>query len=266
MYNFISNYYDTLFPEKTYADWKCFARPLLQKSKALKAFNKRKEKPLIIDAGCGSGKLSALLAKNYDVIGIDISEDMLCEALENYSEIQNITWVCQDISKMNIGRKAAAVFSITDTLNHITNQKKLFSFFKRAYESLEFGGYLFFDVVTPDLFKNNYSKTECSFEDFEWGTFFWTSQYSEKTGRVVYDITAFERLNEDDNIYERTDEQVIERVWSLEVLKEGLLQAGFSDFTVYDSLRNSRELMRFSDRCDYKLEGYERLYFVCEKN
>lgn len=276
MYNFISQYYDMLFPHVEYIKWKCFARPIIQKSRAIQAFKERKETPLVVDAGCGSGALAEILATYYDVIGIDISPDMLDQAMKKYPEADNITWVCQDITKMNIGRKAAAIFATTDTLNHITNQNKLFAFFKRAYESLESGGFLFFDVVTANFFKNNYSKkNECSFEDFEWGSFFWTCNFSERTGRVVYDITGFEKVSESKNtnnadenpgeLYLRTDEQINERIWKTDTLREGLTKAGFTSFTVYDNLTSPFVLERYMPWLINTLDDYDRLYFICEK-
>ena len=268
MYNFIAHYYDTLFPFEEYVEWKCFARPIIQKSRAIQAFKERKEKPIVVDAGCGSGALASILHTYYDVIGIDISPDMLDQALKNYPE-KDITWICQDITKMNIGRKAAAIFATTDTLNHITNQNKLYAFFKRAYDSLESGGFLFFDVVTGEFFKNNYSRGECSFEDFEWGSFFWTCQYTERTGKVVYDITAFEKIEGDtensNELYRRTDEQINERVWKTDVLREGLTRAGFTSFTIYDNLRHPFEMERFMPWLINTLDDYHRLYFICEK-
>lgn len=262
MYNFISNYYDMLFPHDVYVEWKCFARPIIQKSRAIQAFKERKEKTLVVDAGCGSGELAAILATYYDVIGIDISSDMLAQAVEKHPE-NNITWVCQDISKMEIGSSAAAIFATTDTLNHITNKNKLFAFFKRAYDTLESGGFLFFDVVMPSFFKNNYSRGECSFEDFDWGSFFWTCEFLERSGKVTYNITAFERCNDKEELYKRYDEEVSERIWSTSVLREGLTKAGFFNFTIYDDLRHPFEFAYLYP--GKALDDYDRLYFICEK-
>lgn len=262
MYNFISNYYDMLFPQAVYDEWKSFAKPIIQKSKAVQVFKEKKEKPLVVDAGCGSGEMAAILAKFYDVIGVDISPDMLSQAVSTHSE-ENITWVCQDISKMEIGRKAAAVFATTDTLNHITNKNKLFAFFNRAFDCLESGGFLFFDVVMPAFFKNNYGRGECSFEDFDWGSFFWTCEYTERTGKVLYEITAFERCEGKEELYRRYDETISEKIWSTSVLREGLTKAGFQNFTVYDNLSKPFE---FAHLCpEMSLDDYERLYFICEK-
>lgn len=268
MYNFISNYYDTLFPFDVYVEWKCFARPVIQKSRGIQPFKERKERPLIVDAGCGSGAMASLLATYYDVIGIDISPDMLAQAVNTYTD-ENITWVCQDIAKMEIGRKAAAIFATTDTLNHITNKNKLFAFFKRAYESLESGGFLFFDVVMPKFFERNYARGECSFEDFEWGSFFWTCDFSKKTGKVSYQLTAFEKVEGKtagggkEELYRRYDEEISERIWSVNVLREGLTKAGFLNFTVYDNLRHPFEFAYLYP--EKTLDDYERLYFICEK-
>ena len=86
MYRFLSHYYEMLFPYRQYVAWKDFARPMLRRSRAVRSFKDRGERPLVIDAGCGTGALADLLATYYDVIGIDISEEMLDQALKNYPD------------------------------------------------------------------------------------------------------------------------------------------------------------------------------------
>ena len=103
MYRFLSHYYEMLFPYRQYVAWKDFARPMLRRSRAVRSFKDRGERPLVIDAGCGTGALADLLATYYDVIGIDISEEMLDQALKNYPD-RGILWVRQDIAKMETGR------------------------------------------------------------------------------------------------------------------------------------------------------------------
>ena len=203
MYRFLSHYYEMLFPYRQYVAWKDFARPMLRRSRAVRSFKDRGERPLVIDAGCGTGALADLLATYYDVIGIDISEEMLDQALKNYPD-RGILWVRQDIAKMETGRPAAAIFATTDTLNHITVQNQLYAFFRRAYRTLESGGYLFFDVVTEEFFRCFYGDGQCSFEDFEWGSFFWRCEYHQNTQKAVYDITYFEKC-EDRELYQRTE-------------------------------------------------------------
>ena len=108
MYRFLSHYYEMLFPYRQYVAWKDFARPMLRRSRAVRSFKDRGERPLVIDAGCGTGALADLLATYYDVIGIDISEEMLDQALKNYPD-RGILWVRQDIAKMETGKTAPSV-------------------------------------------------------------------------------------------------------------------------------------------------------------
>lgn len=98
MYRFLSHYYEMLFPYRQYVAWKDFARPMLRRSRAVRSFKDRGERPLVIDAGCGTGALADLLATYYDVIGIDISEEMLDQALKNYPD-RGILWVRRILQK-----------------------------------------------------------------------------------------------------------------------------------------------------------------------
>lgn len=250
-----------LFPYRHYVIWKQFARPIIQKSRAHQAFRQRGETPLVVDAGCGTGALADLLATYYDVIGIDLSPEMLDQAAQNYPD-KEILWVCQDISKMNTGRKAAAVFAVTDTLNHLTDIRKLKAFLKRAYQSLESGGYLFFDVVTDLFFRTYYDENSCSFEEFDWGSFFWTCDYHEKKQTAVYQISFFEKCGGEDALYRRYDEQITERIWEPEFLQECLREAGFSNVDIYTDIFHGCRAE--SSVFGLKADG-ERLYFVCEK-
>lgn len=261
MYQFLSRYYEMLFPYKQYVEWKSFARPIIQKSRAVRSCKHRGEKPVVVDAGCGTGTLADLLATYYEVIAIDISADMLDQALKNYPD-KGITWVCQDIAKMEIGKAAAAVFATTDTLNHITNLKKLNAFFKRAYHALESGGHLFFDVVTENFFELFYEDGRCSFEDFDWGSFFWSCQYNHGTQKAVYEVSCFEKCAGSETLYRRTDEQITERVWPNAVLLEGLRNAGFRNIELYPDI-----FPGCSPRSPWETfpGGEDRLYFVCEK-
>ena len=262
MYDILAKFYQRLTPRNHCIKWKRFARPIIQKSRAARIFKERKERPLCVDAGCGTGELADMLAAYYDVIGIDISPEMLDQASRNYPD-RNIMWVQQDISKMNIGKKkAAAIFATTDSLNHILLESKLNAFLKRAYDSLESGGYLFFDVITEQLV-DFYRNGQCAFEDFDWGSFFWTCNYDLNTGKLTYDVSCFEKCENEDDIYIRTDDRITERIWSENMLFECLDKAGFKNVQVYGdiscpdpSCANAGMLRKCS----------ERLYYVCEKS
>ena len=78
MYRFLSHYYEILFPYRQYVAWKDFARPLLQRSRAVRSFKDRGERPLVIDAGCGTGALADLLATYYAVSYTHLTLPTIC--------------------------------------------------------------------------------------------------------------------------------------------------------------------------------------------
>ena len=59
---------------------------------------------LVLDLGCGTGTLTELLAKEgYDMIGVDVSEDMLQEAIEKRAESGlPILYLLQDMREFEL--------------------------------------------------------------------------------------------------------------------------------------------------------------------
>ena len=67
---------------------------------------------VICDLGCGTGKMTRLLAKaGYDMIGVDLSEDMLAIASEQNEE--GILYLCQDMCDFNTVYKYETVLGDT---------------------------------------------------------------------------------------------------------------------------------------------------------
>ena len=74
---------------------------------------------IVTDLGCGTGSLTRLLANaNFDMIGIDISEDMLGIARQT-DKYTNILYIEQDICEFELYGTVAAIVSVCDTLNYI---------------------------------------------------------------------------------------------------------------------------------------------------
>ena len=102
----------------------------------------------VVDLGCGTGKLTTLLADaGYDMIGIDNSFDMLDMALER--EDDRILYLMQDMREFEPGEKVSAVVSACDSINYILEPEDLQAVFFCVSESLKEGGIFIFDVNTP---------------------------------------------------------------------------------------------------------------------
>ena len=78
-YTSFAEVYDMFMDNIPYEDWCGYLTSLLKEYGI--------NDGLVLDLGCGTGTLTELLAKEgYDMIGVDVSEDMLQEAIEKRAE------------------------------------------------------------------------------------------------------------------------------------------------------------------------------------
>ncbi len=156
----------------------------------------------VLDLGCGTGGITALLAdRGYDMVGLDISPEMLNIARErNYGK--NTLLLCQDMTEFELYGTVQAIYSSFDCLNYITDGKDLQKVFVLARNYLESGGLFIFDLNTEYRYKNIYDKN-CFVYDFDEIYTVWRSTYDEKNGVCEFEIDSF---CENEGMYERYNE------------------------------------------------------------
>ena len=78
----------------------------------------------ILDAGCGTGLSSYLLAKaGFKIIGMDISEFFLSEGMKKYKGQKGLSFKVGDISKMPFSNQSFDTVCSYDLLEHVTDVK-----------------------------------------------------------------------------------------------------------------------------------------------
>ena len=70
-------------------------------------------------------------------------------------------------------------------------------------------------------------------EDREEGSFIWENEYDPKTGLNVYELSLF--LPREDGLYEKYEEEHLQRAYSLETIQRLLSEAGMEFLTAYDA-------------------------------
>lgn len=211
MYKYLSSCYDEFMQDVDYDAW----------AKKIAGYIGNRKKG--IDCGCGSGLITMRLKKmGYDVIGTDLSTEMLERARENFRrENLNITLVRMDSENLVVGNKVDFITAVCDVVNYM---KKPERFFVRAYNALADDGVLLFDISSKykltEIIGNNVFT-----DSTDNVTYIWSNSLSEKQNKVEMFLTFF--VKNKDGSFDKEEENQIQYIYEVDDLVEKLRAAGF---------------------------------------
>lgn len=201
----------------------------------LKLFEKFGKSPtLLLDVACGTGGFSNQFAlKGVEVIGVDMSEEMLLAARENSATLAtDVLFLCQKAEELDLYGTVDGAICCLDSVNHITDIKKLKKAFERVSLFLEENSLFIFDVNT--LYKHEHILADNTFVIEEDDVFcVWQNEYDEKN--LSTDITL-DFFISDGEKYERFSEEFSEKAYTTDQLKELLEESGFTLEAVYGDM------------------------------
>lgn len=227
--------YDKFMNNVPYMEWADYLTSLLSEFGVTEG--------LVCELGCGTGQMTRrLAARGYDMIGIDSSFEMLNlareqEDLEKGSEpvSSEILYLQQDMCEIELYGTVAAFVSICDSMNYLTTEEELQQVFLRVNNYLDSRGIFIFDLKTEYYFEHILGNTTFA-ENQEDCSLIWENSFDKKTGLNEYALTIYCRRNEQKELYERTEEQHLQRAYPLQVIKEQLLAAGMEFVAAYDAM------------------------------
>ena len=193
----------------------------------LKLFRKYGKVPtLLLDVACGTGGFSNQMAKKgIEVIGIDMSEEMLGIARENSAEMGlDVLFLCQKAEELDLYGTVDGAVCCMDSVNHITDIKKLKKAMERVSLFLEKDCLFIFDVNT--VYKHENVLADNTFVIDEDDIYcVWQNEFDEKKLMTHIYLDFF--CEQDDGSYTRMGEDFYERAYTEEELKQILLESGF---------------------------------------
>ncbi|MDO5133426.1 MAG: class I SAM-dependent methyltransferase [Eubacteriales bacterium] len=150
------------------------------------------EKNIVVDLGCGTGKLTEILAsRGYDMIGVDLSEDMLSIALQRrIRNGSNTLYTLQDMRDFELYGAAGAMVSVGDSINYLLQESDLTAMFRCVERALLPGGVFVFDFKTIHLYRDVIGNRTIA-EDDESCAFIWDNYYDPETCVNEYDLRIF---------------------------------------------------------------------------
>ena len=184
----------------------------------------------VADLACGTGSTTAILAKmGYRVTAVDLSEDMLTEAMDKCSDLENLpVFVHQSLQELQLPRGVDMAVCFLDSLDYITDPKDCAEAIRRIYKALNPGGIFIFDVNTPEKLRAMDGQVFLDEDDDVYCV--WRGEFNEETNICSYGMDLFQRRGE---VWERSFEEHREYAYSEAQLRGYLKAAGFTHIEVY---------------------------------
>ncbi len=227
-YSAFAYVYDELMDNVPYDEWAEYLIGLLKENGVPEG--------LVCELGCGTGQMTRrLAAAGYDMIGIDLSEEMLdvareqeygayegefedideeedmpdAESGDNFEENgadeqedadtaePSILYLQQDMREFELYGTVSAVVSICDSMNYMTSDEDLLSVFRLVNNYLDKDGVFIFDMNTEYKYKELMGDTTIA-ENREDVSFIWDNLYDEEKRLNEYCLTLFAKAETED--------------------------------------------------------------------
>ena len=207
---------------------------------------------IVAELACGTGTITSMLAADgYDMIGIDISGDMLGIARSKCPG--SVLLLQQDIRELDLYGSAAAMVCVCDGMNYLAGDKDLYKTLCRVRIFLDYGGIFIFDLKTRYFYENVLGSRVIA-ENREDLSLIWENEFNKDTDINEYLITIYSLCDEENGLFERFDELHRQRAYSIEKVKELVKKAGMETVAVYNAFTKEEPV-----------DNSERVYFVVKK-
>ena len=264
-YSAFAYVYDELMDNVPYDAWAEYLIGLLKENGVPEG--------LVCELGCGTGQMTRRLsAAGYDMIGIDLSEEMLdvareqeygayegeCDFEEAEADVSDavtefgeepqadtaepsVLYLQQDMREFELYGTVSAVVSICDSMNYMTSDEDLLSVFRLVNNYLDKDGVFIFDMNTEYKYKELMGDATIA-ENREDVSFIWENLYDEEKRLNEYCLTLFAKAETEDEdedgpaLYEKYEEVHLQRAYPLAEVKRLLAEAGMTFVAAYDVL------------------------------
>lgn len=189
-------------------------------------------KGILLDLACGTGSLSVIFSRmGYDVIGVDISEEMLSIAVSK--EHEGIEYLCQSMTELDMFGTIDGTVCSLDSINHLDGIEDVRKTFEKVSLFSNKGALFMFDVNT--LYKHKEILGDNTFVyDMDNVYCVWQNEYAGEGKTDIY--LDFFAEDKDSGLYERYSDDFTETAYHTDIIEKMLIEAGFEVCACYEYL------------------------------
>ncbi|MEH7223182.1 class I SAM-dependent methyltransferase [Bacillus sp. JJ1566] len=212
--------YDELMRDVEYEQWISFVK------EKLKQFNKTSNLR-VLDIGCGTGEIAIRLAQaGFEVVGVDLSEDML--AVANHKAMEagvQVEFYQQNMVEISGFDPFDLIVIFCDSLNYLHKEEEVQKTFENVFQLLKKDGLFLFDVHS--VFKMDSIFMDAPFVSVDDKvSYIWNCYSGEHPHSVEHDLSFFVK-NEHNEDYTRFDEFHEQRTYPIKIYQNWLEESGF---------------------------------------
>ena len=212
IYSEFAKVYDLAMRHVPFFKWAAFIDLHLKKNNIL-------ETDPVLDLGCGTGKLAAILGRTYDnILGLDVSYEMLIQAYKKKRIKGNIqsSMICLPIKS----NQFKAIICTHDTMNYARDIDEVDLIFAECSRVLQPGGLFIFDLATKQNVLGNFAD-EVIEEQYGDLHLLWQNYYNQSIGSLKSTITFTSSSGES------MVEEHLQQIYSLSDLLPAMEKSGF---------------------------------------
>lgn len=244
VYGEFASVYDAFMDNIPYEQWHKYIKGLLVKNNLSRGS--------LVELACGTGTMTRYLAEDgYDVIGADISEDMLSVARDKCSD--EVLLLHQDMREIALPHEVDGFLCVCDGMNYLLTEEDIEKTAKGVYSYLKENGIFLFDMKTREYYKEELGDQVFA-ENREDASIIWENEYHEDSGIHEYLLTIYQLVDEQRDLFSRSEEYHQQRAYHPADIGGILKKAGFTKVQQFGD---------FTEQAPQK--GCKRIYFLATK-
>jgi|SRR5690606_26637883 len=223
--------YDELMRDVDYEQWIMYFKD--------KVSSLDRSRPLrVLDIGCGTGEIAIRLAKEgFEVVGIDLSEDMLAVANHKAMEMGvKVEFYQQNMVEIEGFAPFDVIVIFCDSLNYLHTEEEVQTTFRNVFQQLRPGGLFMFDVHS--VYKMDSIFLDGPFvSSNEEVSFIWNCFEGKHPHSVEHELSFFVK-NDHNEDYTRIDEYHEQRSFPVETYHSWIEETGFTVLEIIGDFTN----------------------------